>query len=57
MRSQPTLLQVSLIILLLGATLAFAQKEITLLNVSYDPTRELYQEINTAFAKSWKEKT
>src|SRR6185369_11667589 len=24
-----------------------------LLNVSYDPTRELYQEINTAFAKKW----
>ena len=29
----------------------------TLLNVSYDPTRELYQEVNTAFAKFWKEKT
>lgn len=29
----------------------------TLLNVSYDPTRELYQEFNTAFAKHWKEKT
>lgn len=59
MRSRPTLLQVSLIIFLLflGTTLAFAQKEITLLNVSYDPTRELYQEINTAFAKYWKEKT
>ena len=28
----------------------------TLLNVSYDPTRELYQEINTAFAKYWKGK-
>jgi sulfate transport system substrate-binding protein len=28
-----------------------------LLNVSYDPTRELYQEIDTAFAKQWKEKT
>ena len=28
-----------------------------LLNVSYDPTRELYQEINNAFAKYWKEKT
>ncbi|HWN70417.1 MAG TPA: sulfate ABC transporter substrate-binding protein [Haliangium sp.] len=26
-----------------------------LLNVSYDPTRELYQELNTAFAKHWKE--
>ncbi|MGE5548665.1 MAG: sulfate ABC transporter substrate-binding protein [Solirubrobacterales bacterium] len=29
----------------------------TLLNVSYDPTRELYQEINAAFAKAWKAKT
>lgn len=29
----------------------------TLLNVSYDPTRELYQEFNTAFAKHWQEKT
>jgi sulfate transport system substrate-binding protein len=28
-----------------------------LLNVSYDPTREFYQEINAAFAKSWKETT
>lgn len=32
-------------------------KEIKLLNVSYDPTRELYQEYNTAFAKYWLEKT
>ena len=32
-------------------------KEIKLLNVSYDPTRELYQEYNTAFAKYWKDKT
>jgi sulfate/thiosulfate-binding protein len=32
-------------------------KEITLLNVSYDPTRELYQEYTTAFAKYWKAKT
>ncbi len=30
---------------------------ITLLNVSYDPTRELYQEINTAFARDWKART
>jgi sulfate/thiosulfate transport system substrate-binding protein len=28
-----------------------------LLNVSYDPTRELYQEINTVFARQWKQKT
>ncbi len=32
-------------------------KEIKLLNVSYDPTRELYTEYNAAFAKHWKEKT
>ncbi len=31
--------------------------DITLLNVSYDPTRELYQEYDAAFAKYWKAKT
>lgn len=30
---------------------------VTLLNVSYDPTRELYVEYNAAFAKHWKAKT
>jgi sulfate/thiosulfate-binding protein len=30
------------------------QEPVTLLNVSYDPTRELYQEINAAFAAHWK---
>ncbi len=39
------------------AVFAAEGKEITLLNVSYDPTRELYQEINEAFGKQWKEKT
>lgn len=34
---------------------AFA--DVNLLNVSYDPTRELYQEYNAAFAKHWKAKT
>ncbi len=34
-----------------------AEKQVTLLNVSYDPTRELYQEFNTVFVKYWKEKT
>jgi sulfate/thiosulfate-binding protein len=28
--------------------------EVTLLNASYDPTRELYEDINAAFAKQWK---
>ncbi len=31
--------------------------EKTILNVSYDPTRELYQEFNAAFAKHWQAKT
>ena len=30
---------------------------VTLLNVSYDPTRELYEDVNTAFAKHWEQKT
>jgi len=30
---------------------------VTLLNVSYDPTRELYEDFNTVFAKHWEEKT
>ena len=42
--------------LLGGAT--FAQdKSLKLLNVSYDPTRELYKQINAAFADWWKGKT
>ena len=32
-------------------------KDINLLNVSYDPTRELYREFNAAFAKHWETKT
>ena len=36
---------------------AVAQQSVTLLNVSYDPTRELYVEFNAAFAKYWKAKT
>src|SRR5579871_2378899 len=41
-----------------AATLGTAQaKTITLLNVSYDPTRELYKAINAAFAAAWKAKT
>ena len=34
-----------------------AQAETTLLNVSYDPTRELYKEFNAAFAEHWKKET
>src|SRR4030088_2367696 len=41
---------------LFGASLSQAA-EVTLLNVSYDPTRELYADYNAAFAKYWKAKT
>ncbi len=41
---------------LAGAGRAFAEAT-TLLNVSYDPTRELYQELNVAFARQWKART
>ncbi len=34
-----------------------AQSSVALLNVSYDPTRELYVEFNREFAKHWREKT
>ncbi len=44
-------------LVLAARPLAGAEKNLSLLNVSYDPTRELYQEINAAFAKAWKEKT
>lgn len=33
------------------------KNNITLLNASYDPTRELYEDFNAAFAKHWREKT
>lgn len=37
--------------------IAAGAAEISLLNVSYDPTRELYQDFNDAFAKHWQAKT
>jgi sulfate/thiosulfate transport system substrate-binding protein len=49
---------------LIGAAFALAltapalhAAEVSLLNVSYDPTRELYQDFNKAFAKKWKADT
>jgi sulfate transport system substrate-binding protein len=51
------------LLLLLGAVAYVVEpagvsaKDIRLLNVSYDPTRELYTEFNVAFARHWKEKT
>ncbi len=43
--------------LLVAAMNGAAGKELMLLNVSYDPTRELYQDVNTAFARYWLAKT
>ena len=52
-------LLLSLAALVLGSALAALAepKELTLLNVSYDPTRELYQDYNAAFARYWNERT
>jgi sulfate/thiosulfate transport system substrate-binding protein len=50
-------------LLLAGLMVAFSIQsraqggEVSLLNVSYDPTRELYQDFNQSFAKYWKAKT
>jgi sulfate/thiosulfate-binding protein len=54
-----TLLSIALLasVLTIAAPVAVNAKEITLLNVSYDPTRELYQDFNAAFAKDWQAKT
>jgi sulfate transport system substrate-binding protein len=61
MTARRTLIKLTLTAALAGASLgAFAQAAlpaISLLNVSYDPTRELYVEFNAAFAKHWKAKT
>ena len=46
-------LAASLLLLVGGPAVA----QVSLLNVSYDPTRELYQEINAAFTRQHKEKT
>lgn len=47
------LFQAAIVVALAGNVQA---AQVDLLNVSYDPTREFYQEFNTAFAKHWKEK-
>lgn len=43
--------------LLGGAARAAEGRPLTLLNVSYDPTRELYKEVNAAYARYWKART
>lgn len=43
--------------LALNLTTAAFAADVTLLNVSYDPTRELYTDFNAAFARHWQKKT
>jgi sulfate transport system substrate-binding protein len=50
-RRSPAALVAALALSFCGAD---AHADVTLLNVSYDPTRELYQQVNPAFAKDWK---
>ena len=49
------------LVLVLAVAVALAAPALaagrTMLNVSYDPTRELYQDVNTVFAQQWKQKT
>ncbi len=42
---------------LLLASASVLAKDIQLLNVSYDPTRELYEQYNKAFSAHWKQET
>lgn len=50
-----TIVTVLLAFIVISPSAAFAKAE--LLNASYDPTRELYQDFNKAFAKQWKQKS
>jgi sulfate transport system substrate-binding protein len=52
MKLRPTLLALAATVMALPAM----AKDVTLLNVSYDPTRELYKAVNSAFAADWKAK-
>jgi sulfate/thiosulfate-binding protein len=58
--SRSRLMQLSIIAILMTALVSAGllyAGPLTFLNVSYDPTREFYQEVNTVFAKHWLEKT
>ncbi len=55
MRRRTSSLSIATALLGLSLTVsAPARADATILNVSYDPTRELYQEFNAAFAEHWK---
>jgi len=54
---KPFFLSISALVLALANPVVATAAEVTLLNVSYDPTREFYQDYNAAFAKYWLAKT
>jgi len=53
----PTRLPRTALALLLALTPALSGTPLDLLNVSYDPTREFYQDFDAAFARDWKART
>ena len=57
MRRFPAWRGLAVALTLVAAAGTSPARDITLLNVSYDPTRELYQEVNAAFAAAWKAKS
>jgi sulfate/thiosulfate-binding protein len=48
---------IATVFIVLAASSSAHAADVTLLNVSYDPTRELYQDYNKAFAAYWKKQT
>lgn len=57
MKNKKILTGFFILLTFLSLTIPAWAKEIKLLNVSYDPTREFYEDYNQVFAKHWKEKT
>src|SRR5688500_4741897 len=52
-----TIIRSAIVVALLSALGSSVTAQVRLLNVSYDPTRELYEEFNGAFVKFWKAKS
>ena len=58
MKAEQLLRQIVLALMVLATSMSGAlAKDITLLNVSYDPTRELYEDYNKAFRQHWEAKS
>ena len=57
MMRRSLMLGAALAVVLLAGAPGQSRADATLLNVSYDPTRELYQELNAAFAEQWRQQT